>query len=315
MISVIVPIYKVEKYLRRCVDSILAQTYGDLEVILVDDGSPDGSGMICDEYAQKDSRVRVVHKKNGGLSDARNAGLEVATGEYIGFIDSDDYIHPQMYEKLLTALEQTGSQISLCGYAYVDEQTGAFDESYLSLNPITTEVLSRMQALEKINSYRSDSFFYVTAWNKLYKRELFANARFMKGKLHEDEFIVHHLINMASSVATIEDILYYYVQRSGSIMNSRVTEKSLDIVEAMLDRYAFYQSIQRKDLAVTQLRATMWSIISRLDRMDSGVDVEYVRRTVKPVKKAMLQKLDLRVIYLLKAWTGYCHRRKKEQKI
>lgn len=312
MISIIVPVYNVEKYLRRCIDSILAQTYSNLEIILVDDGSPDGSGLICDEYAVLDPRVTVIHKENGGLSDARNAGLDVATGEYVGFVDSDDYIHPQMYEKLLSAIQSTGSNISLCSYVYVDEETGAVDESYCVMNPIKTAVLSRMQALEKINAYQPNSFFYVTAWNKLYERKLFSNLRFVNGKIHEDEFSVHHLFNLAGKIATIEDVLYYYVQRNGSIMNSRMTKKSLDIIDALMDRYEFYLSIERKDLAVTQLRAVMWSIISRLERLDLSVDPAYVMQAIKPVIKKMIRQADIRIFYLMKAWIRYCYRQKKE---
>ncbi len=305
MISVIVPIYKVEKYLSRCVDSILAQTYTDLEIILVDDGSPDGCGAICDAYAEKDSRIKVVHKINGGLSDARNAGLDVATGEYVGFIDSDDYIHPQMYEKLLDALRSTGSQISLCGYVYVDEETGAVLEDLSKYNPITTEVLSRKEALEKICAYRSGYSYYVTAWNKLYERKLFDTIRFPKGKLHEDELTVHYLFNAVEQVATVSDLLYYYVQRAGSIMNTKATVKSLDIIEAMLNRYQFYLDIGRKDLATQQLRSAMWSAVSLLERLDGTVPRSVVVKAIKPMKKAMLRSMDLRIAYLFKAWVKY----------
>ena len=135
-ISVIVPVYKVEKYLNRCVQSIASQTYENLEIILVDDGSPDNCGVLCDEWVQKDSRIKVVHKENGGLSSARNAGVAVATGAYVGFVDSDDYIHPQMYEKLYEALVENGADISICGCDYVDEELIFMNEAFLKLKHI-----------------------------------------------------------------------------------------------------------------------------------------------------------------------------------
>ena len=143
-ISIIVPIYNVERYIRRAVDSIRSQIYTSLEIILVDDGSPDNSGAICDEYAKIDSRIKVIHKKNGGLSDARNVGIEAATGAYLGFVDGDDYIEPEMYQKLYTALTQNHAQISMCSFRYV----GAAEERNTQIE-IYDEVLSGKDILLK----------------------------------------------------------------------------------------------------------------------------------------------------------------------
>ena len=178
LISVIVPIYKVEKYLHKCIDSILAQTYTNLEIILVDDGSPDNCGKICDEYAAKDSRIKVIHQPNGGLSAARNAGLDIATGDYIGFVDSDDYIAPDMYEKLYNALVKNDADMAICDYQRFGNEL-PYDEMSL-----TTEVITGLQAMEKQNTVINCSF--VVAWSKLYKSFIFSNVRFPVGKINED---------------------------------------------------------------------------------------------------------------------------------
>lgn len=235
-ISVIVPVYKVEKYLGKCVESIINQTHSNLEIILVDDGSPDRCGEICDTYAAKDTRVKVIHKENGGLSDARNAGIEVATGDYIGFVDSDDYIHPQMYEKLLGAILEHDADMSICPYEYVDEEGEAISKE----NPVRTEVLSNIAALEKLAS--PCWWYYTTAWNKLYKKILFATIRFPKGKIHEDQFTVHELFYVCEKIVTIEDKLYNYLQRKNSIMGSKISISRLDGIEALCNRSDFYDS-------------------------------------------------------------------------
>lgn len=302
LISVIVPVYKVEQYLHRCVDSILAQTYTNLEVILVDDGSPDDCGRICDDYAAKDSRVQVVHKVNGGLSSARNAGLAVATGRYVGFVDSDDYIHAQMYEKLHRVLVENDAQISVCSYVYVDEVTGQADGGMAAVNPLKNGVLSTRQAYEAINSYRPGYSFYVTAWNKLYERTVFDGCLFAEGRLHEDEFIVHHLMKRCRRIAVTEDVLYYYVQRSGSIMNTKASEKSLDALIAGMDRYAFYLEEKQGKLAKQQLRATGWKAGDLLSKLDASVEKGKIAAAVKPVMLAMLKGAEPRVIKLLWAW-------------
>ncbi len=298
-ISVVVPVYNVEKYLERCILSIINQTYQNLEIILVDDGSTDNSGVICDEFAQKDPRIKVIHKENGGLSDARNAGIKAASGDYIGFIDSDDYISHQMYEKLLVTLEENKADISICNYVYVDEITGEEDKKMSSLSPIKTEVLTKHQGYEKLNAYVDGYSFYVTAWNKLYKKELFSDILFAKGKLHEDEFIVHKLFEKCEKIAVTEDILYFYVIRQGSIMNSKATEKSLDIIEAMMDRYYFYLKNQEKFLAKQQLKAAFWAGINILERLDKSVNKKKVNDVLKPVKKELLRHGDYRFLYLL----------------
>ena len=213
-ISVIIPVYRVEEHLRECVDSVINQTYTNLEIILVDDGSPDSCPQICDEYARADDRVKVIHKPNGGLSSARNAGIDIATGKWIGFVDSDDFIAPNMYEKLYIIVE--GCDLAICNYSKVNEESALLNSDNAHMKD---EVLTKVEALYKA-TYPSCMVYYITAWNKLYSSKLFADIRFPEGKLHEDEFIVHHIFDKCAKVATTSECLYMYRQRDGSIMKS-----------------------------------------------------------------------------------------------
>ena len=259
-ISVIIPVYKVEQYLDRCVESVLAQTIKDLEIILVDDGSPDACPEMCDAWAARWQNIRVLHKSNGGLSSARNAGIEVATGDYIGFIDSDDFIMPDMFESLLNALQVNCADMAICGYQYVDQATGAVDPVETGKSPLKDEVLSREEAYERIIASHQGYSFYVTAWNKLYKKELFANCRFPEGKLHEDEYSVHYILGQCKKIAVIAKPLYMYIQRSGSIMSTGVSIRSLDAVNALYDRYDFLKREGYETLAYEQLNAVFWKM-------------------------------------------------------
>lgn len=308
-ISVIVPIYKVEKYLCRCVDSLLAQTYPNMEIILVDDGSPDKCGLLCDRYAEEYPHVRVIHKENGGLSSARNAGIAAATGAYIGFIDSDDYVAPDMYAKLCAALEENSANISICNYLYVDENTGAVDERMRQCSPLHDEVLNREQALRKLNVSQDGYSFYVTAWNKLYKRELFADCLFREGWIHEDEFLVHHIFARCERIAVLEAPLYYYVQRMGSITNNAVSVKMLDGVYALYDRVAFFEKEGMRDLARASLLCAEWKLRTLLPGL--------TKEAYPKIKDILLQLLPKLMIYcrpetflLTKAWFQYVLRTK-----
>ena len=186
LISVIVPVYNVEKYLPKCLDSLLAQTWQELEIIVVDDGSPDNSWDIMQEYARRDSRIRPIRQKNGGLSAARNAGVEAARGEWIGFLDSDDYVAPEMYERLYRAAAEQGAQMAVCSFTYVTPDGKPIPRT----SPITkNEVLSGIQMMERLAG--PQNWYYITAWNRLYQKKLFDAVRFPVGKLHEDEYTAH----------------------------------------------------------------------------------------------------------------------------
>lgn len=232
-ISVIIPIYKVEAYLEKCVISVRHQSYQNLEIILVDDGSPDGCGELCDRFAEEDPRIRVLHKENGGLSDARNKGLDIATGEYILFVDSDDFIHPQMVEILYRNLQAAEADISVCGFLSVEEG----EEVSLALSGESkTEVF---EGEEVMHCLQHRNLLTVVAWNKLYKRSLFAELRYPKGKLHEDEFLIHHLLHQCKRIVYTDGKLYYYLQRSGSIMGMLKWNSVADGWQAYEERLAF----------------------------------------------------------------------------
>lgn len=227
-ISVIVPVYKVEPYLRQCVDSILGQTYQDLEILLVDDGSPDSCPAICDEYAQKDPRVQVIHKKNGGLSSARNAALEVCTGDYIGFVDSDDWIEPEMFETLLNGLTQAQADIAVCG------RYEEFREHRLARGWPETLVMDREEALGEL--LRNDTLQNLV-WDKLYRRELFEDLRFPEGKTFEDMAVMHWLFLRAQRVVCLPAVMYHYLQRSNSIVGDISLKNRMTHYQMARERY------------------------------------------------------------------------------
>ena len=224
LLSIIVPVYDVERYLPKCMDSILAQTFTDFELILVDDGSPDNCPALCDATAEKDARVRVIHQKNGGLSAARNAGLDAARGAWIGFVDSDDYIAPEMYEAMYHAVQSTGADLALCDYAEVDE-TGAPCQSMhirLEKKDFTGRDLLKNATDSTIQP----------AWNKLYRRDIFAQLRYPEGKLNEDLFLIPEVCLQIQKAVVVPKALYYYVQRGGSIMSGNKTLRHFDAAEA-----------------------------------------------------------------------------------
>ena len=225
LISIIVPIYKVEKYLDKCIEAIVNQTYKNLEIILIDDGSTDNCPAICDKWAEKDNRIVVIHKENGGLSDARNAGIAVATGDYIGFVDSDDYIEPDMYEKLLGVIHATDSDIASCNLRVVYENG---DETYAYKD---TDIINVFDTATAMSALIDDSLRQVV-WNKLYKNEIVKKIPFDVGKCHEDEFWSYKAIGKASKVSLIEYTGYNYLQRKDSIMGNSYSLKRLDAIEA-----------------------------------------------------------------------------------
>ena len=220
LISVIVPVYNVEQYLPKCVDSILAQTYQNLEIILVEDGTKDRSGEICDAYAEKDPRIKVIHKENGGLSSARNAGMDVARGEYFGFVDSDDWIEPETYESLMELARKYDADL-VCGGRYdVDAATG---ERTIGLCPQKEECISSMEMLGRVFIWDNcDS----AAWDKLYRRHLFDGIRYPLGMVSEDIAIFYKLMEKVNRVALCNKPLYNYFHRENSITTAKLSEKT-----------------------------------------------------------------------------------------
>ena len=231
MISVIVPVYNVEIYLRRCVDSILSQTYSDLEIWLVDDGSTDNSGVICDEYQAMDNRIKVIHQNNQGLSGARNVAIKLFNGEYVTFVDSDDFIHPQMIEMLYKKLIENNVDIAMCGY-----EKGC-DESFDIEKDIEDgyEVISGHDLLLNPNGYAVN-----IACAKLYTGDNIKNIAYPIGKLHEDDYVTYKILYETNRLVFLYGKLYYYFQRNNSITTEKITYKHLNYMEAYLEQSDYY---------------------------------------------------------------------------
>lgn len=226
LVSVIVPIYNVERYLEKCIDSIIAQSYQNLEIILCDDGSTDGCGAICDRYAGLDSRIRVVHKPNGGLSDARNAGIEIARGTWYVFIDSDDFITPDTIERMHTAAVSTDSQIAVCNMIHIYDDGGT--EPFY--RPAQEQTLLAGET-------RFETLKQPSACNKLFRADLFEEVRFPKGKFYEDTFVYHILAHRAENIVLTGHDGYFYLSRQESILGqSRYTDRYFDRIEAAYER-------------------------------------------------------------------------------
>ena len=227
-ISVIIPIYRVEPYLRKCVESVLAQTYQNLEIILVDDGSPDNCGAICDVFAAKDSRVRVIHQKNSGVSAARNAGLAAAGGEWIGWVDSDDWIEPKMFEMLLRAVQETGADISVCGH---------WDEYRNRTEPSGWPVRQIMNTEQALGELLENGRMKNLLWDRLFHRTLFDNIPFPEGRTYEDIAVMHWLFLRAQKVVCLPERLYHYRQREGSIVDDVSLGNRINHYTAAKERY------------------------------------------------------------------------------
>ena len=229
LVSVIVPVYNVERYLEKCIESICRQTFTGLEIILVDDGATDRSGAICDEWAAKDSRIRVIHKENGGLSDARNAGIEIATGECFMFVDSDDTITPDTVELLHQAATQHHCEMAVCNMVRIYDD-GTTEPFYSPADKLT--VWDGQQRFETLKQ--------PSACNKLFRADLFQDVRFPKGKYYEDTFVYHILAHRASRIVLTGHDGYYYLSRRESILGQPTyTDRYFDMAEAVYVRMTY----------------------------------------------------------------------------
>lgn len=315
LISVIVPVYKVEPYLRKCVDSILNQTYRNLEVILVDDGSPDKCGEICDEYAARDPRVKVIHKANGGLSDARNAGLDICKGRYIAFVDSDDWIEPEMYQRLYELLVRFNADMSVGGVADDIEENGRTYTSQKSNYGQEPFSESNVEAMKRFfeNSWAS--------WDKLYRRELFDNIRFPVGEINEDEAIVLHLLDRCKTVCYTSELFYHYMKRinSGSITMAPFSPSDL----AWKKNCAFNLSYIRskypdlEPFAAKRYRSSLMWHITKLSIMDDcsmyQSEINQIMKELRSEKKVFdiipMDSFKSRIQYMIAVYFGFkCYR-------
>lgn len=279
IISIIVPIYNVEKYLKKCIDSILNHSFSDFELILVDDGSPDNCGEICDEYAKKDNRIKVIHKKNGGLSDARNAGIEIAEGKYLAFIDSDDYIEDDMFEVLYKNIVEYNADMSVCGYYTCYKNTNIRNTEDNELKVMNVE--DAIGHVHKISP---------GAWNKLYKKEVFNNIRYPIGRLNEDVFILMDLLNNCSTIVFDPQPKYYYIQRQNSITKMKFDDRKWDCVRAweLNLEYTIKNYPSKREIIEYKYIGSNIYILDTLIMMNNYKSLEDYKRIKKFIRKNIL---------------------------
>ena len=294
MVSIIVPVYKVEKEIKRCVDSILNQTYRNIEVILIDDGSPDHCPVICDDYARMDSRVKVIHKENGGLSDARNAGLDVAEGTYIAFVDSDDWVERDYIETLYVNAIKENADISIIGFSMVWEsgkiRRFSTDNEYYILN--------KEQAIRELLKQNK---FYCMVCQKMYKAYIFENIRFPVGKLYEDVAISLPTFTKASKVVVSGVSKYNYFQRSTSIVNSKFNKDKLYFLECcrnIIDYSNENLKMYDKEAHTFYLRALMTFILQiySVNNIENEIILKQLEKEIRQQKKYIWREsyLELR---------------------
>lgn len=261
-ISVIVPIYNVEKFLDKCISSIVTQTYKNLDILLIDDGSTDNSGNKCDEWAKKDSRIRVIHKENGGLSDARNAGIDVATGSFIAFIDSDDFIYPGYFDYLYNLISCSNADMAVCQVVGVDENDKKIGIGGVAVNRTINGNVECMRAFLDSNAIDT------TAWRKLYRTSLFKESgiRYPKGRYHEDVYTTYRIVALCECIVIGAKPLYAYRQRTGSIVKSSFSPKHMDAIWGNLERQRFIEKHypHLKELSTKRLLYANNTILYRL---------------------------------------------------
>lgn len=289
LISIIVPVYKVEKYINRCINSIVGQSYTNLEIILVDDGSPDNCGEICDSYAREDNRIRVIHKANGGLSDARNHGIETATGKWLMFVDSDDWIHPQTVEKLYEAVKKQSVRVSVCNYEETHEKNPQVD-----LN-------GNIEIKTPKELYLKNNIAATVAWNKLYSKECFASIRYPVGKIHEDEYVTYRILFEQEKIAFIDQPFYAYFINPEGITKSRWNPKRLDAVDAFNEQLKYFKFIKDNDLTAFKLRSFFWNLFEQKKQIDPDI----YPKEFKHIKRYLLKLIMFNYRFFLNTSNAY----------
>ncbi len=320
LITVIVPVYKVEDYIHRCVESLLKQTYRNLEIILVDDGSPDGCPAICDNYAAIDERVKVIHKKNGGLSDARNVAIDVATGKYIGFVDSDDYIQNDMYEKLISAAKETEADIVVCGH-YVEQG------NKLTMEEAPRDTIQILSGVEAQLLLLQDKAMKNYAWNKLYLRTLFEGVRYPVHRNFEDIATTYLLFDKAKKICWIPEYLYFYQIREDSISFKNSSDEKWynnckDIVKAHQERCEFYINKgngELTDRAVAQMLPYVYTCIRFSHKVGKAEESDNLKALLKRYEQKIfsnpfISEKDKKVFRIYAGSTSLCKNYLKYQK-
>ena len=289
-VSIIVPAYNVEKYISTCVKSIKNQTYKNIELLIVDDGSTDNTSILCDKLAVNDNRVKVIHKENGGLSDARNVGIENAKGDYIGFVDSDDWISIDFFSQLIQLALKHNADIVVCERIIVD-RNGLY-------NCGITEEVHVENSENALNVLYADEKYKSHAWNKLYKRELFKDTRFPTGKMYEDIYIMHELFGMSSCVVFIDKGMYYYRQRDDSIVHSNTIQAWNHYIEALYVREKCIFTKGRENLLFNNWIKLYSQILD--EQLDGSIEQEWVEEIYRKVRSRY--KLCYGIRYGLKLW-------------
>lgn len=293
VISVVVPVYRVEKYIRRCVDSILSQTFSDFELILVDDGSPDNCGAICDGYAKKDTRIRVIHQKNQGQAAARNHAIDIARGQWVTFVDGDDVIHPQMLEHLLRAAEENGVNISMCGALEAE----ALPEHFMD----PTDGKSACKAMDEKGLKElcvHGEHRYWVVWGKLIRRRIVEKFPFTPGRFYEDNAVAFRWLHAAGAVADLPGRYYFYQINPEGTTKSGFSRKKLDFLWALEQQRKFYKSVgfckMECYIATYQLKASSWYLPHVCDELHDRLTAERMRRKMrKLLKDYRLESLEL----------------------
>ncbi len=297
IVSVIVPVYNVSEYLPYCLDSILEQSYRELEIILVDDGSTDDSGKICDEYAKKDERIKVLHQQNGGLSAARNAGLGIATGEFVTFIDSDDFIHRDFVFIQMEQIKRSGAQASIC--SYVDVYENVEHSSALDLKDEDVEVLDN-RACVKASYDRKYKGITGTACWKIYKKSLFPdnNIEYPVGRINEDIYTTYKLLYFAEKTVYVDLSMYYYRKRKGSIMQTSFesfSERNMLVLDATKEAIEFYLERGERELAALAINYHIRLSFGLNHKMkqSKAIAVESKKKYLSEMKQSVNKYLDL----------------------
>lgn len=263
LISVIVPVYNAEKYLDRCIRSIVNQTYQNLEIILIDDGSSDYSSAICDQWAEKDERIRVFHQVNRGISAARNSGISVSGGNYILMVDSDDYLSVSMIAFMYSSMRKENADLAVCDFyrGKDEEYEFVYDEKKAN------EMIDGKEAMERIYLDEHKTLQYVVPWGKLYKKSLFDQVRYPEGRIFEDIYVTHQLLSRCRKIVVIPQILTYYYANPSSIMNSRFHVKKLDYLPALKNRIDFFKSHDLQELREAAYEEYLHALIWEYSRV------------------------------------------------
>ena len=312
-ISVIVPIYKVEKYLRRCIDSIINQTFKNIEIILVNDGSPDNCPKICEEYKNKDNRIIIINQENQGLSAARNSGIRIARGQYLVFIDSDDYIEEDMIEYLYEGIVKYDVDISCCGYVAV------YDNGIKEKITVPSEdtIYKKEEAL---NILLLNGYIDVVAWNKLYKKELFNNILYPTGKLYEDMLTTYKLISVSDKILLRPKEKYFYCKRNDSIGGNQFSNKTLELLKACDEVYNYvakeYKATPILEIARIQWYVVVWNKMILSNEFDKNLLSKIRKMIYKNIFNIVfskelnnVRKFQLLLLFLNKCVYKFCYKR------